>query len=269
LFAKQKQVEIAGYSAAILIGLSLGLIGGGGSILTVPILVYFFMIDPAIATTYSLFVVGLTSSAGAISHYRKGNVNFKIAFLFGIPSLMAVFIMRKWVMPAMPHRLFSVGSFEITKPVLLMLVFAALMLVASISMIRKKKENLVSYPKLKFTKLVIQSIVVGIITGFVGVGGGFLIIPSLVLFAGLPMKKAVGTSLMVMTISSLLGLLGDVSRHASINYPFILRFSAFAIAGIIAGSYLTKYITDTKLKPAFGWFLLLMGIFVLTTTLTK
>ena len=262
-------MEIAGYSAAILIGLSLGLIGGGGSILTVPILVYFFMIDPVNATTYSLFVVGLTSSAGAISHFKKGNVNFQIAFLFGIPSLIAIFIMRKWVMPAMPHHLLNIGSFEITKPVLLMLVFAALMLVASISMIRKQKEVLVSESHLSYTKLVIQSIVVGIITGFVGVGGGFLIIPSLVLFAGLPMKKAVGTSLMVMTISSLLGVLGDVSRHAPINYSFLMLFSAFAIAGIIAGSYLTKYIIDTKLKPAFGWFVLFMGIFVLITTLNK
>jgi uncharacterized membrane protein YfcA len=262
-------VEIAGYAAAILIGLSLGLIGGGGSILTVPILVYFFLIDPVIATTYSLFVVGLTSSAGAISHYRKGNVNFKIAFVFGIPSLIAVFIMRKWVMPVLPHHLLNMGSFELTKPVLLMLVFAVLMLAASISMIRKKKEILVSDPLLSYTKLVIQSILVGIITGFVGVGGGFLIIPSLVLFAGLPMKKAVGTSLMVMTISSLLGVMGDVSRHAPIDYKFLLLFSAFAIAGIITGSYLTKYISETKLKPAFGWFVLLMGIFVLITTLIK
>ena len=262
-------MEITGYAASVLIGLSLGLIGGGGSILTVPILVYFFMIDPIIATTYSLFVVGLTSSAGATSHYRKGNVNLKIALIFGIPSLIAVFIMRKWVMPAMPHHLLNIGSFELTKSVLLMLVFAVLMLAASFSMIRKKKEVLISDSPLSYTKLVLQSIVVGIITGFVGVGGGFLIIPSLVLFAGLPMKKAVGTSLMVMTISSLLGVLGDVSRYAPINYIFLMLFSAFAIVGIIAGSYLTKYITDTKLKPAFGWFVLLMGVFVLITTLTK
>jgi uncharacterized protein len=262
-------VEITGYAAAILIGLSLGLIGGGGSILTVPILVYFFRVDPVMATTYSLFVVGLTSSAGAISHYRKSNVNLKIALLFGIPSLIAVFIMRKWVMPAMPHLLLNIGSFELTKSVLLMLVFAILMVAASVSMIRKKKEILARDSQLSYNKLVIQSIIVGIITGFVGVGGGFLIIPSLVLFAGLPMKKAVGTSLMVMTISSLLGVLGDISRHAPINYSFLIMFSAFAIAGIIMGSYLIKHIIDAKLKPAFGWFVLVMGLFVLITTLYK
>jgi uncharacterized membrane protein YfcA len=262
-------VEIAGYAAAVLIGLSLGLIGGGGSILTVPILIFFFHIEPVIATTYSLFVVGITSSAGAFSHYKKGNVNFKIALLFGLPSLIAIFIMRKWVMPAIPHHLFNLGQFELTKPTLLMLVFAGLMLAASISMIRKKKEFITGDLAISYTKLVFQSLLVGIITGFVGVGGGFLIIPSLVLFAGLPMKKAVGTSLMVMTISSLLGVLGDVSRHEPLNYTFLMIFSAFAVAGIIAGSYFTKYVNDAKLKPAFGWFVLVMGIFVLVTTLYK
>jgi len=260
---------MAGYAAAILIGLSLGLIGGGGSILTVPILVFIFRIDPFTATTYSLFVVGLTSSVGVISHYRGGNVNFKIAFLFGAPSLIAVFIMRKWVMSAIPQHLLNVGSFELTKSILLMLVFALMLLAASISMISNKKEIINNDSQLNYTKLVILSIVVGIVTGFVGVGGGFLIIPSLVLFAGSSMKKAVGTSLMVMTMSSLLGVLGDVSRHAPINYNFLMFFSAFSIAGIIVGSYLTKYITDTKLKPAFGWFVLLMGIFVFVTTLYK
>ena len=262
-------MEIAGYVAAIFIGLSLGLIGGGGSILTVPILVYFFKIEPIMATTYSLFIVGLTSLAGAISHYRKRNVNFKIAFLFGIPSLMAVFVMRKWVMPALPHHLLNINSFEVTKSVLLMFVFALLMLAVSLSMIFKKEEPGVNFSRLNYTKLIFQSIIVGTITGFVGVGGGFLIIPSLVLFAGLPMKKAVGTSLMVMTISSLFGVLGDATFHDAANYDFLLMFSTFTIAGSIIGSYLTKYINDAKLKPAFGWFVLFMGLFVLITTLTK
>jgi len=262
-------VEIAGYAASVLIGLSLGLIGGGGSILTVPILVYFFKVDPVLATTYSLFVVGLTSSVGVFSYYQKGNVNLNIALVFGIPSLIAVFIMRKWAMPNVPHHLMDVGHFELTKSVLLMLVFGLLMLLASASMIWKNKLKPEVNLHINYTKLILQSIVVGMITGFVGVGGGFLIIPSLVLFAGLSMKKAVGTSLMVMTISSLLGVLGDVTSHAPIHYPFLLFFSTFAIAGIIAGSYLTKYISDTKLKPAFGWFVLVMGIFVLVSTLSK
>ena len=262
-------MEIAGYAASVLIGLSLGLIGGGGSILTVPILVYFFRTDPVIATTYSLFIVGLTSVAGAVSHYRKGNLDFKTGLIFGIPSLAAVFIMRKWVMPAIPDHIITIGASVLTKSVLLMLVFAALMLVASISMIRKKEAIVQPGTQLSYTRLIIQSITVGIITGFVGVGGGFLIIPSLVLFGRLPIKTAIGTSLMIMGISSLSGILGDVSRQVYFDYRFLIIFSLFAIAGIITGSYLTKYINDEKLKPAFGWFVLAMSIVVLITTLYK
>jgi uncharacterized membrane protein YfcA len=262
-------MEIAGYAAAILIGLSLGLIGGGGSILTVPTLVYFFQIDPLLATTYSLFVVGITSVAGAASHYRKGNINFGLAFLFGLPSLIAVFIMRKWVVPEIPHHLLSIGSYELTKPILLMLVFGLLMLTASVSMIRTSNQITDPDLKLNHIRLMTQGVAVGIVTGFVGVGGGFLIIPSLVLLAGLAMKKAVGTSLMVMSISSLLGVSGDVSGRVAINYHFLLSFAAFTIAGITAGSYLSKYVNDAKLKPAFGWFVLATGLFVLVTTLFK
>ncbi|QJD96077.1 sulfite exporter TauE/SafE family protein [Mucilaginibacter robiniae] len=262
-------MEIAGYAASVLIGLSLGLIGGGGSILTVPILVYLFAIDPVLATTYSLFVVGLTSTAGAASHYQKGNVDVKTALVFGLPSLAAVFMMRRWVMPMIPVHLFTIGHWVVTKSMLLMLVFAGLMLAASLSMIRKKKGIEVISPEINYQRLILQAIAVGLITGFVGVGGGFLIIPSLVLFAGLPMKKAVGTSLMVMTISSLLGVLGDITGHVAINYSFLAIFSSFAIAGIILGSYLTRFISDKRLKPAFGWFVLAMGIFVLISTLTN
>lgn len=261
-------MEIAGYVASILIGLSLGLIGGGGSILTVPILVYFFYVDPVLASTYSLFVVGITSSVGAFSHYQKGNVDFKLALIFGIPSLIAVFTMRKWIMPLIPIDLFKIGNFELTKPTLLMLIFAVLMIIASVSMIRKNKKTAADTP-VNYYKLFFQSILIGIITGFVGVGGGFLIIPSLVVFARLPMKKAVGTSLMIMTLSSLLGVLGDVSRHEPIDYIFLSSFSAFAIIGILFGSYLTRYIQENKLRPAFGWFVLVMGFFVLISTLNR
>jgi len=265
-------MAVFGYAAALGIGLSLGLIGGGGSILTVPILVYLFHIDPVKATAYSLFVVGLTSLAGAYSHARKGNIQYKTALIFGIPSLIAVFTMRKWVMAAIPVHIISFGTRTINKSFLLMMVFALLMVFASISMIRNKQSNGneegdpsgKSYP---IIQLSLQGVMVGLITGFVGVGGGFLIIPSLVLLAGLPMKKAVGTSLMIMTISSLLGVMGDMTGKLSIDYPFLGIFSAFAIAGILLGSYLSGFIKDTRLKPAFGWFVLMMGLFIITRSI--
>jgi hypothetical protein len=263
-------VELLGYSASVLIGLCLGLIGGGGSILTVPILVYLFGIDPLLAGSYSLFVVGITSLIGSFSHYQKGNVDFRITLIFGLPSLIAVFVMRKWVMPAIPQHLFHMGAFELSKPVLLMLTFGILMLTASFSMIKGKHEQFCTNKKEQgYLKLILQSLLVGLITGFVGVGGGFLIIPSLVFMAGLSMKKAVGTSLSIITISSLFGFLGDLTQQSGLNYQFLSIFSAFAIGGIIAGTYLSRYISNDKLKPAFGWFVLGMGAFVLLNTIKK
>ena len=261
-------MTVLGYAAALGIGLSLGLIGGGGSILTVPILVYLFHFDPVQATTYSLFVVGLTSLAGACSHGRKGNIQYKTALIFGIPSLIAVFSMRKWVMPAIPIHIITLGTRAISKSFLLMMIFALLMVIASTSMIRNRQpDERGNEDPGHFGQLAILGIMVGLITGFVGVGGGFLIIPSLVLLAGLPMKKAVGTSLMIMTISSLLGVMGDVTGKVPIDYPFLGIFSAFAIAGILMGSYLSGFIHDTRLKPAFGWFVLLMGVFIITRSI--
>jgi len=277
-------VVLAGYIASIGIGLSLGLIGGGGSILTIPILVWFFHIDPVLASTYSLFVVGFTSLAGSISHFRKGNVNVSLSLILGIPSLIVIFIMRKWIMPALPEHITTIGRFELTRPVLLMLVFACLMLTASILMIRKTAPPAKSSqmptaahnpqppngpPPASLPRLIGLSLLIGAITGFVGVGGGFLIIPSLVLFARLPMKTAVGTSLLIMTLSSLLGVLGDISRPIAIDYSFLSTFSAFAVTGVLAGSYLNKYVNDIRLKPLFGWFVLSMGIAVLINTLYK
>lgn len=265
-------MELIGYTAAVLIGVSLGLIGGGGSILTVPILVYFFHIDPVIAGTYSLIVVGITSAAGSISHYQKGNVDFKKVMVFGLPSLIAILLMRKFVMPAIPLVVFKLGTYVVTKSILLMFSFAILMVAASISMVRTRSSGRDVLHEVgvqpNYYLLFGLGILIGIITGFVGVGGGFLIIPSLVIFAGMPMKRAVGSSLMIMTLSSLLGVTGDLFSNQPIHYLFILVFSAFAVFGIISGIYLGRYISNERLKPAFGWFVLVMGIFIFINTLT-
>jgi uncharacterized membrane protein YfcA len=262
-------MEIIGYLASIVMGLSLGLVGGGGSILTVPILVYLFGVDPVLSTTYSLFVVGLTSAIGSFSHFRKGNVNLKTAIIFGIPSILSVYGVRKFVMPAIPESLFTVGSLEITKPLGVLILFAVLMLLASYSMIRKpslngngkhKKEDEKPH---NYALIFAEGIVVGGVTGLVGAGGGFLIIPALVLLAGLPMKEAVGTSLLIIALKSLIGFTGDLGNDLNIDYRFMLLFSAFAMVGILAGSYLTKHISNEKLKPAFGWFVLVMGVYIL------
>jgi uncharacterized membrane protein YfcA len=258
-------MELAGYVAAIIMGLSLGLIGGGGSILTVPILVYLFGVDPVTSTAYSLFVVGLTSLVGSFSHLKNGNVHLKTAAIFGIPSIITVYSVRKFVVPAIPDTLFSIDSFSLTKPLFVMVLFAVLMLLASVSMIRdaKKSEKEEGQIKYNYPLIFAEGILVGGVTGLVGAGGGFLIIPALVLLAGLPMKQAVGTSLLIIAMKSLIGFTGDLGSDLLIDYKFMMIFSAFAIVGIVSGAYLSKFIPGKKLKPAFGWFVLVMGLFIL------
>jgi uncharacterized membrane protein YfcA len=328
-------VLIAGFIAAVVIGFTLGLIGGGGSILTVPVLVYLLHINPVLATAYSLFVVGVSSTVGAFNYMRKGLLNYKTAIIFAVPSFIAVFLTRKFLVPAIPDQLFSLGALDITTEVLfililivamlmvslmslnkifqgnkkhikafllvtpaaimvflvrqflipiipdnlivigdftlsrgmgIMLFFALIMLFSGISMIRKEKTTseekehkgiIYNYPM-----IVLEGAVIGSITGIVGAGGGFLIIPALVLLAGLPMKMAIGTSLLIIAVKSLAGFMGDLSNQ-SIDWVFLLSFTGFAIIGIFIGSYSSKFIDNQKLKKAFGWFVLIMSVYII------
>ena len=262
-----------GYFAAIFIGLSLGIMGGGGSILTVPVLVYLMGVSPVLSTAYSLFVVGSTSVVGATGYFRKGLVSLKTAVVFLIPSLLAVFVVRKVLMPAIPHELFTLGSIVFTKDLLVLVAFAVLMVVAATSMIRSKQaEEVLDHElghkaPLNYPLVLGIGLVVGVLTGFVGAGGGFLIIPALELGARLPMKLAVGTSLAIIAMNSLIGFTGDLSAGTPIAWTFLLGFLAFALGGIVLGTYLARFIPGAKLKPAFGWFTLAMGTFILTKEL--
>ncbi|MFD1551740.1 sulfite exporter TauE/SafE family protein [Putridiphycobacter roseus] len=256
---------LIGYFGALLIGLVLGLIGGGGSILTIPILVYVFSISPVLATAYSLFVVGSASLVGALRNAQKGLVDFKTGLVFAIPALTTVFLIRKFLIPIIPQNLFTIGDFTLTKDVGIMVFFAIVMLLASYSMIKKRTEPVVETEfeeEFSYLLIVLQGIGVGVLTGIVGAGGGFLIIPALVVLAKVPMKKAVATSLMIIAINSLLGFLGDVG-NTPIDWPFLLVFTGIAIFGIFIGIYLNKFIEGPKLKKAFGWFVLIMGIYII------
>lgn len=264
-------MEILGYLGALFTGLSLGLIGGGGSILIVPVLVYLFNINPSLATAYSLFVVGTASVVGSIEYARKGLIDYKTAVIFAFPSFLGVFAVRAWLVPQLPQTIAAFGTISLSKDVLIMLVFAVVMLLASISMIRKntdapstsdeQQQNQISY---NYPMIAIEGLGVGAITGFVGAGGGFLIIPALVILARLPMKLAVGTSLIIIASKSLLGFLGDLSVSQAIHWVFLLKITATAIGGIFIGSSLSSIIPGKKLKPAFGWFVLVMGIYIIT-----
>lgn len=257
-------MELLGYLAAILIGVSLGLIGGGGSILTVPVLVYLLQVEPVTATAYSLFIVGLTSLIGSAAYMKKNLVSYKTAIVFSVPSFIAVFITRKFLLPSIPDIIFIAGNFEFTKNLFVMLLFAMLMILASVSMIRDKRpevENSIIH--FNYIFIMIEGFVVGILTGLVGAGGGFLIIPALVLLAKLPMKMAVGTSLLIIAAKSLIGFTGDLGIQRDINWILLTIVSLLAVAGIFAGSYLSKFVSGQKLKPAFGWFVMVMGIYII------
>ena len=258
-------MDISGYISSIFIGISLGLIGGGGSILTVPVLVYLFSVDAVLATAYSLFIVGATSVVGSFSYFQKGLVNIKTAIVFGIPSIAAVFLTRAYIVPAIPQEIFSIGNFTVTKRILLMLLFAVLMVFASYSMIKKDKKTCNERPQTQqfnYSLILLEGTVVGILTGLVGAGGGFLIIPALVVLSKIQMKEAVGTSLVIIAAKSLIGFFGE-SGETVIDYFFLAKVTAFAIVGIFIGMALSKKIDGSKLKPAFGWFVLVMGIYII------
>jgi uncharacterized protein len=255
-------MEIIGYIASVCIGLILGLLGGGGSILSIPILVYLFHIDAVVASAYSLFIVGVTSFVGAIPKYKEHLVNIRTGLLFGIPSIISIFVTRKWIVPSIPHILYQSDSIIITKRVLLLSLFAVLMILASVSMIRNKKDIQRDDDRNRKALLFIEGILIGFLTGLVGAGGGFLIIPALVLLTGLPFKTAVGTSLFIIAINSLMGFLGDVLNY-TMDWSFLLSITSLAVVGILIGNKLSGSISSAKLRKAFGWFVLAMGCWIL------
>jgi len=262
-------MEILGYFLAALVGISLGLIGSGGSILMVPILVYIFAYNPVLATSYSLFIVGATSLVGAFNNYRKGLVSIKTALLFGLSSVTTVFITRKLIMPRIPDTVFSIGNFQVKHDLATMVLFAILMMLASFAMIKGSKENTnadTNTSSADTVKLLLFGILVGLTTGFLGAGGGFLIIPALVLILKTPMKKAVGTFLLIIALNSLIGFTGDLS-HIDINWKFLISISLIAVAGIFIGGALAKKISGPKLKKGFGWFVLIMGVYIIVKEL--
>ena len=257
-------MEIVGFGLAFLIGTTLGLIGAGGSILTITVLVYIMGISPTVSTTYSLFIVGITSLVGSIDYFRKGLVDVRKGLFFSFPAFIMVFTMRKFVVHQLPAVIYQSDSFVLSKNLMVMLLFATLMILASYSMIKSRKEAKETIAHhVSYWMIFLEGILVGTLTGFVGAGGGFMIIPALVIFAKLPMKQAIGTSLLIITVNSLFGAIGDFSAGVVLEWSFLIKFAAFTIAGVLVGGYLSKRIDGEKLKPAFGWFILVMGCWII------
>jgi uncharacterized membrane protein YfcA len=253
-------LEIIGFILAVLIGVSLGLMGGGGSILTVPLLVYFFQVNPFLASTYSLVIVGVSSLIGAIPFLKKGEFHIPAIIQLGIPSVIVVSLTKYFLIPLIPEQ-FQVGNGIICRSDKLLLVFFSLIIIiASSAMIRKQKNEI--QKNVSVIQLVFHGVLTGFLTGLVGVGGGFLIIPVLVLVCKIPMKKAVGSSLIIILLNSVIGLV-SAKNLASFDYSLLLKITSFSVVGIVIGSYLATKIDGNKLKKGFGWFILLMGMGIL------
>lgn len=259
-------MEFAGYAASILVGLVLGLLGGGGSILSIPILVYLFGVEPVLASAYSLFIVGTTSLVGAIPKYKEQLVHLRTGLIFGLPSIASIFITRKWLVPAIPEVIVQVEGFLVTKRILLLGIFAVLMVLASIPMIRGKRDMTSANEKFRTFLVVVEGIVIGFLTGLVGAGGGFLIIPALVFLTGLQFKTAVGTSLFIIAINSLMGFIGDLLNY-TMDWKLLLSVTALAVVGILIGNKFSRKISAIRLRIAFGWFTLVIGIYMLSREL--
>lgn len=263
---------LLGYAAMLLLGVVLGLIGAGGSILTVPVLVYLLAIPASQATGYSLAIVGATALAGAIAYLRRGQSHPRMAIIFGTPAILGVYLTRRYIFPAVPDPVLQLQSFTMSKDVMVMLVFAAFMVLTAIAMIRNrgeeaKTESAPQAMKMNYPLLLASGLAVGLLTGFVGAGGGFMILPVLVLLGGLPMKIAIGTDLLIIAAKSLIGFIGEAQVAASIDYGFVALITLLPLIGIVIGTYLNKHAPAAKLKTAFGWFVLVMGIYIVTKEL--
>ena len=256
--------ELFGYASAIVVGLVIGLAGGGGSILTVPIFIYIFHIPTVLATTYSLFVVGSTSLVGSINHILNKRVDLTVTAVFALPSFISVYLSRRFLVPALPDPLFQFEQFVLPKSNAILYFFAIVMIIAARAMIRsdRPEEGEASDGRPRYGSLALDGLAVGLLTGTIGAGGGFLIVPMLVLMAGLPIQRAVATSVLIIAVNSFVGFLGDI-HHTDLNWNFLLPFTGLSIAGIFIGMYLAHFVAPDRLKKGFGWFVLVVASYMI------
>ena len=263
---------ILGYIAAVLMGMVLGVIGGGGSILTVPILVYLMGVTPDVATGYSLLIVGATAAFGAVRYFKEGLVDVKASILFAVPSIIAVYLTRAFLMPAIPETI-SVQSLTIDKNLGIMVLFAMLMLASAAMMLKKAYSKSAPSTQVVENKqpnvglIIIEGAVVGVVTGILGAGGGFLIIPALVLILGMPMKNAVGASLFIIALKSLLGFIGDLQTGIQLEMPLLPLMLVATFIGMAVSTKVAGKLDGAALQKFFAFFTLVIAVFIMTKEL--
>ena len=259
--------ELIGFFGAFIVGLILGLIGSGGSILSVPTLVYLFGINPVTATAYSLFIVGTTSLIGSIKNLKNNLINYSTTLLFSFSAVITVYITRKYLIQLIPETIINSDFIFISKNQLIMLLFSILMLVAGFLMIKKTPKTIVGLKQTKTiapNKFLIftEGSLMGFLTGLVGAGGGFIIIPILVILSNLRMKAAIATSLAIISLKSLIGFIGDI-QNLKIDWIFLLSFTLISVIGIFVGQLFSNKVPENNLKTVFGLFVIVIGLSVL------
>ena len=264
--------ELLGFFGAFIVGLILGLIGSGGSILSVPILVYLFGINPVTATAYSLFVVGTTSLIGSIKNIRNKLINYSSTLLFSFSAVITVYLTRKYLIHLIPETIIDTDLIFLNKDQLIMLLFSLLMLVAGFLMIKRTPKTIVGLKQTKTiapNKFLIftEGSLIGFLTGLIGAGGGFIIIPILVILSDLRMKTAIATSLAIISLKSLIGFIGDV-QNLDIDWLFLITFTLISVIGIFIGQMFSQKVEDNKLKMVFGVFVILIGVVILLIEFT-
>ena len=261
-------LEIVGFFGAFLTGIVIGLFGGGGSILAVPIFVYFFKLNPVLATSYSMFVVGSSAAVGTIININKKLIAYKTAVIFTLPALVSVYMTRRFLIPNIPDILFSFKNFDITKKMVLMLLFSLVIIISSIPMMKQPitEPNTTTSEK-NYGLLIVIGLAVGVLTGLIGAGGGFIIVPALVLFARITIKQAVATSLIIIAFNSLVGFCSDLSL-LKIEWDFLILFTALSILGILIGTYISSFVRESTLKTNFARFMIIMAAIIIFKELT-
>ncbi|MDF2478610.1 MAG: hypothetical protein K0S24_4093 [Sphingobacterium sp.] len=257
---------IIGFLLAILVGLSMGLMGSGGSILTLPIFVYLFHIEPQYALDYSLFSIGVLALIGSVEPVTKGKVDLKTTAIFLIPSLVSVYLTKRHLLTAIPAQ-FHIAELSISRNHVIMLLFSFVILVSALAMIRRRKQLEVSAVMLHISqvlKIITAGLLVGIMTGLVGAGGGFIIVPSLVLLLGIPLKQAIATSLFIIGLNASFGLGANYQLLNHMNWPILLIFTLITLIGLQIGSKWKDRLEVVRLQGLFGYFLMSIGILILT-----
>lgn len=259
-------MEALGYVLSIVMGIVLGALGGGGSILTVPIFVYFFKVPAVLATGYSLLIVGATSLLAAWRYHKEQLLDYKIAFIFSIPSVLGVLLARIFILPRLAHTL-QLWGMTFSKDQVILIVFSILLCVISFFMFKSKdhqkdQNNPVHQTVFSWFAIAVEGFVVGIVTGFVGAGGGFMIVPALVLLAHIPLRTAIASSLLIISAKSLIGFLGDLSLGISYNYGLLLGVLCLTFIGAFLGTRINNLFSVSTLRKGFAVFIIVMGVFI-------